>query len=200
MAYLYTILFSNGLIKVGMTTGNPKNRLVSHAASLGRANIDVVDYEFCKCPKSVVRNAESLLIEKCKTVQDVTQKSKEWFYGLKFDDVAKWMQDSVGQCTEKKNAVVNEAGDIDITDSMIDAFEDRALDVMRFALEVSMMDDETANIVRKGVSRAQQEVMEQCWHLTRSFEDSGLPGEECVARMKRKIARTLCFNFVYKIL
>lgn len=200
MASLYTILFSSGLIKVGMTTGNPKNRLATHAASLGLAHIDVVDYEFCKCPESVVRNAESLLIEKCKSGPDVTQKSKEWFYGLKFEDVTKWMQESVGQCTEKKNAVVNEVGAIDITDSMIYAFEGRALDVMRFALEVSRMDDETANIVRKGVSRAQREVMEQCWHLTRSFEDSGLPGDECVARMKREIAKTLCFNFVYKIL
>lgn len=123
MAYLYTILFSNGLIKVGMTASDPEKRITTHAAALSVAQIDVKDYEFIECDSDCVQESERSLINRCKEASPTAQKSKEWFYGLEFDSVTQWMR-NVASCTKpQQKAKAKTDGLSVLSDLRADAME-----------------------------------------------------------------------------
>jgi hypothetical protein len=90
MAYLYTCLFSNGVIKVGRSI-SPAERIAQHQARLACAGITLVQSDTADCG-DVTLQAEAALIRKCLD-ECAVRHSSEWFGGLDFESVAAWMRE-----------------------------------------------------------------------------------------------------------
>ena len=198
MASLYTILFSNGLVKVGMTKGNPKSRLATHASSIGVTNVTVADYEFLECHDDDVAGAERSLINQCKAIDGAIQKSKEWFYGIGFDDAVRIMRGCVDSRAKKYNEDQNSQSAINL-EKLSGYFTEEAKDVLVLAAKMSRMDDELAEAIMSAIGSGRREILDKCWSMMVEYEDSNLSGEECYKLMVDRVSKLLCFNFVFKV-
>jgi hypothetical protein len=86
--YLYAVLFSNGLIKVGRAK-TPAVRIGQHRMRLAVAGIKIDKTCTQPCSSSAVV-AEAFLIEKC-VAQALQTSGNEWFVGLQFETVCAWL-------------------------------------------------------------------------------------------------------------
>ena len=192
MAHLYTILFSNGLIKVGMTKGSPAKRMVQHAAAMSITDVTICKSEHVECNSDTVMQAERLLVEKCKNAVNSEKKSKEWFYGLEFDTVVEWML----ECAASLNSEKENTQQIDI-DALSVNFEEEARRVVHCALFLHQSDEETLNAVMDGIGRSRSSMMVHCWNEIDRHASIGLGAESSVLLLVKDIAGKLCFDFVF---
>lgn len=86
--YLYAILMSDGLMKVGRTK-NKIARLSQHRTFARNAGLSVVNYSFSELLADA-HDKEQQLMSFCRN-NSTRVRSREWFYGANFDDARKFI-------------------------------------------------------------------------------------------------------------
>ncbi len=89
--HLYAIEFESGIVKVGKSS-RARQRIAEHVAQMSCAGLALVREEIALCIGNA-SSAESVLIGRCAAVAS-SQRRREWFTGLQFDEVVRWMKDA----------------------------------------------------------------------------------------------------------